>query len=269
MRVISLSTIPPRFGAIGPTLDSLTQQTGQVDEIRLYVPKRYRRFPDYQGELPEVPAGVTIIQPDYDLGPASKVLFAAQSFRGHDAQILFCDDDRLYPQGWAATLFDEQRNRPDDCVALIGKDLPAAERTKSPRAIRARSSVEYRVRRLRHRVAALFGSTAHPPEPIIVAEAGYVDILQGYGGAVIRPDFFDDRAFDVPDVLWAVDDYWLSGLLAISGVGIWLPSGLERPAATSADDMDALFDATIDGTGRLDANSKCIQYMQDHFDIWR
>ena len=34
-------------------------------------------------------------------------------------------------------------------------------------------------------------------------------------------------------------------------------------------DIDALFDAKIGGTGRLDANSQCIQYMQNHFDIWK
>ena len=47
----------------------------------------------------------------------------------------------------------------------------------------------------------------------MVRKAGFADILQGLGGVVVRPDFFDDEAFDIPDILWAVDDVWLSGML--------------------------------------------------------
>lgn len=265
LRVISLSTIPPRFQEIGPTLDSLAKQAG-VDEIRLYIPRAYRRFPEYSGELPDVPDRIKIIRPDDDLGPASKVLFAIQSLRETEAQILFCDDDRIYQAGWAERLLSEQSARPEDCVAVIGKDLPASARSRQPRAVRARRTVKYRARRIYHRITK--GNVYPRPEPVIIAKPGYVDVLQGYGGAVVRPRFFDDQAFDIPDVLWTVDDYWLSGLLAARGIGIWLPAGFERPAATSANDLDALFDATIDGAGRLEANQQCISYMQRHFHIW-
>src|SRR4051794_32719177 len=64
LRIISLSTIPPRFDRLAPTLKSLVEQSGAIDEIRLYIPKRYRRFPDYDGSVPSVPDGITIVRPD-------------------------------------------------------------------------------------------------------------------------------------------------------------------------------------------------------------
>ena len=47
--IISLSTIPSRFDKIGPTLESLLAQSAKIDEIRIYIPKSYLRFPEYDG----------------------------------------------------------------------------------------------------------------------------------------------------------------------------------------------------------------------------
>ncbi len=80
--IITLSSIPPRFGLLKPTLFSLLSQRLKAEEVRLYIPHKYRRFPDWDGRLPEVPAGITIVRCDEDLGPATKVLPAAQRPEG-------------------------------------------------------------------------------------------------------------------------------------------------------------------------------------------
>ena len=256
MRVISLSTIPPRFKLIEPTLRSLLAQSSRIDEIRLYVPRRYRRFPDHDGSAPEVPPGITLVRVDDDLGPASKILFAARDLRGTPASILFCDDDKVFAPNWAADLFDTQDARPDECVALVGKSVAATQARKSARqpvAVRGTGNeLEYRLRRLRERAKSLVGidTTREARRP--VREAGYTDILQGLGGAVVRPDFFDDVAYDIPDVLWAVDDVWLSGILAKNGVSIWLPKGLKMPASSDAHGIDSLYRSTIEGADRTE-----------------
>jgi hypothetical protein len=38
-RIISLTSIPPRFARLAPTLRALQEQA--ADEIRLYIPRRY------------------------------------------------------------------------------------------------------------------------------------------------------------------------------------------------------------------------------------
>lgn len=273
MRVISLSSIPPRFATLGPTLRSLTQQRGGIDEVRLHIPRHYRRFPEYSGELPEVPEGIRIVRTEEDLGPASKVLFAARDLRGSQAQILFCDDDKIFSPRWAQQLFEAQQARPDQCVALIGKPIPPDRGRPGPfqpKAVRARGyGIGFRLRRLQHGFMRFLGRDRPKPMHCPVAEAGYVDILQGLGGAVVRPDFFDDTAFAIPDTVWTVDDVWLSGMLAIKGIPIWLPAGLEMPQTTEAHEIHSLYRATIEGATRGDANRRCVAYMQQHYDIWR
>jgi hypothetical protein len=273
MRVISLSTIPPRFDRIGATIQSLVNQKDAADEIRLYLPKSYRRFPEYDGGLPELPAAVTVVRPDHDLGPASKVLFAAESLRGRGAQILFCDDDQIYPPDWSRQLFSIQAERPGECVALLGKLLsPKTRRTRSglPGARRRNPNLDlgYRSAKLLYAARRLAGAPATKPTRRRIARAGYADILMGFGGVVIRPDFLDERALDIPPILWSVDDYWLSGMLAARGIPIWLSDQPFAPLASSAADVDALFDATIEDADRWEANASCIRYMQEHFGIW-
>lgn len=271
-RVISLSTIPPRFATLAPTLDSLLKQRDAVDEIRLYIPRNYRRFPDYDGVAPEVPAGITIVRPEEDIGPASKVLFAARELRGRQAQILFCDDDKIFSPTWAGNLFAEQGARQNECVALIGKVM-SFNRDNSgpfqPKAVRARKTgLGVRMRRLHNKLASLVGLEQPHPTRHAIAKAGYADILQGLGGVVVRPEFFDDTAYAIPDVIWAVDDVWLSGMLALKGIPIWLPARLEMPETTKAHHVDSLYRATIEGVGRGEANMRCISYMQQHHKIW-
>ncbi len=274
MRIISLSSIPPRFAKLAPTLNSLVDQVGPINEIRLYIPKRYRRFPEYDGSLPAVPDGITLVRPDDDMGPASKVLFAAREFRGKDAQILFCDDDKVFEPDWASRLFLAQKERPNECVALIGKDVPKAFATSTPflpRPVRKRKlTLALRARRLHYKVATkVFGAEVRRPMPTLIERGGYADIFQGLGGVVVRPEFFGDIAYDIPNVLWTVDDYWLSGMLAVKGIPIYLPAGLAEPFSTGAHEVSSLYRATIEGANRAEANRRCIEYMQEHFGIWR
>ena len=79
--VISLTSITSRFPEIRPTLEALLAQSAPIEEIRLNIPRRYRRFPEYDGGLPDVPGGIRVIRPEEDLGPATKVLFTSEDLR--------------------------------------------------------------------------------------------------------------------------------------------------------------------------------------------
>lgn len=274
-RIISLTSIPPRFPFLERTLNSLLKQSADIEEIRLYLPKRYRRFPDWDGTLPPVPNGIAVFQPDEDLGPASKALFAAQDLRHTDCQILFCDDDREYAADWAQALFDAQSSRPNCCVALNGKALRSESFRRrpcpSPVARRAQSvlDVEYLSARSKQiwRSWLLGKHTVRPPRRMI-ARAGFADVFWGYAGVVIRPMFFDDEAMEIPPILWTVDDYWLSGMLAKNGIPIWLPESLYRPCKTLADNVFALRNHVTQGADRHTANTTCVQFMQSTYGVW-
>ena len=269
MRIISLSSIPPRFPSLYKSLETLVAQ-GVADEIRLYIPTHYRRFPDHDGQLPDVPDGVKICQISEDLGPATKILPAVKDFKNQNVQILFCDDDSDYPLGWAKRLFKIQAKRKSQAVATLGRGIGCNVLNKvSPRRwpyarqIRIEYDLQYRAGRVLEKV---FGFKPHQ-RPIIFP--GYADIFFGVAGVVVRPDFFDDDAFKIPDEAWAVDDIWLSAQLARKDIPIYCPWRLPCPRATEGSGQNALLDLIFLGSERQELNSRAAVLCQEMYGIWK
>lgn len=98
MLIISLTSIPPRYGQLPRVLHALRAQG--ADRVALVIPHTYARFA--QAPLPALPDGVELLQTGTDLGPAGKLLAPAAAYPGAD--ILYCDDDWLYGPGWADAL---------------------------------------------------------------------------------------------------------------------------------------------------------------------
>ncbi|WP_248633265.1 glycosyltransferase family 2 protein [Cereibacter changlensis] len=256
--IISLSSIPSRFAHLGPTLNSLLTQRRPPDEVRIYVPHAYRRFPEWNGSLPEVPAGVTVLRADCDYGPATKILPAVRDLQGTNTEILFCDDDRIYDPLWTSRFLVQRSQRPDcalvEAGGLLGKSGHCVDA-----ALRVRKGIMYRAIR-----AASLGLIK--PRPW--ARSGFVDIAKGYGGVMIRPDFLPSEAFDIPEILWTVDDYWLSGCLRMQGIDIWLnaeaPVSRESRAAACA----PLLNFTTGGHDRGKSNAACVAWFRDKYGVW-
>lgn len=269
MRIISLTSIPPRFGGLDSTLRSLLRQG--ADEVRLYLPYRYKRFPDWDGVVPTVAHGVTIHRCENDYGPATKILPACRDLRGTKAQILFCDDDCIVEVGWGDRLFKIQRQRPDEVVAVYVRSAEGYVTNKLKAASRPTAwqlpikyALFYRFSRLLYKI---FGTKPFQRRPFVMP--GYGDIFFGAAGAVVRPEFFDDLAFDIPEEAWSVDDIWLSANLARRNIRIYCPWMAALPSATEFAFRDALLDTEFLGKKRQDLNRVAAQYCQTHFGIWR
>jgi hypothetical protein len=265
VKIISLTTIPSRFAGLGRTLAALLAQGS--DEVRLYIPRSYKRFPDWDGKLPVVPDGVTIHRCDIDLGPATKILSAARDLRGQDAQILFCDDDCIVPRGWAAGLFALQARRPDQAVAVYVRSayLPRSHRPLGRQAweVPIGYDLPYRASRLAHK---LFGTPVAYRRPFWLG--GYGDVFFGAGGVVVRPDFFDDLAYEIPDIAWPVDDIWLSAMLARKAIRIYCPWRAALPKSQDTSDQDSLLKATFQGQGRQELNKAASALCRERFGVW-
>ena len=267
--IISLTTIPPRMGLIEPTLRNLLDQDADVAEIRLNISRNYRRFEFDASALPQFPKGITVALVGEDYGPATKVLPTVKAFTGEDVEILFCDDDQHYEPNWAQQFLDARRQAPDACIAEMGFDLydrtqmppPEGIESRSPRARKRRKTLGYRLYR-----AATLGRLRPSPYD----RGGYLDGFKGFRGAMIRPDFVPEAAFDIPDIMWTHDDYWLSGQMAAHGVPVWvfasekpwrLPHGAER--------IDALLDWQYKGHGRGEASALLLKYFQETHGLWK
>jgi hypothetical protein len=219
--VISLTTIPPRFAYVHECLQSLLVQVADVAAINLYIPQSYRRFGYAESDLPRLPKGANLRVVDEDLGPATKILPACREYQGQDVCILCCDDDKIYDQGWAQRFLDVSKERPDCVICERGGHLSHPHYASNsnwvshrrPQATPICRDFRYRTRRI---------LSLGQWRSLNWLESGYIDILEGWGGVMVRPEFFDDFAWRIPDILWTVDDVWLSGCLEIKGIPIWL-----------------------------------------------
>jgi hypothetical protein len=276
--IISLSTIPPRFDAIGPTLQGLIAQTSRPEAIELYIPNSYRRFPQWGGALPSVPDGVTIVRTDEDLGPATKILPAARAYRGQTVELLYVDDDILFTRDWAQTSLSLRKAHPR--TAICSASFPVRSKGFNwtadgplPRTVAAPCSDRQPGFVFRRFLKRVLGIGRDGTRKTLFAHklksSGYSDVAEGFGGVMVQPDFFDDLVYDIPQVLWLVDDVWLSGHLARRGIPIWAERSLNLGTVLlDTSDTFPLHRLVADGADRIAANVACIQHMRATYGVW-
>jgi hypothetical protein len=278
MTIITLSLIPSRFHESSVVLNSLLAQDLPNTKIEVYIPKTYRRFPAYKGHLPDVPKGVEICVVDEDLGPATKILYAAEKYKNNDVDIIFCDDDRHYNRNWARGFAETRAEKPDCAIVSSGfdldyLDLPHYADMPQPRAQKAIRGLDFYRHFERFAMTLRYGSKKNVPWDKkslfkTFRKPGFVAIGEGYGGFMVKPRFFDKAMWDIPAIMWSVDDVWLSGHLDRQGIGIWAMAKRLRFQTSDLDTVDALHNAIIDGADRKQANVACAQYMQKTYGAW-
>lgn len=255
---ITLTTIPPRHDGLGDVFSSLFQQRAKIAGIHLFVPKNYRRSDFNQHSLPEVPNGVTLHELEFDFGPASKILPAVKYFAEQDVNLLFCDDDKSYDTHWAQRFVDAAQKYPSSAICESSLSL----RTLEARAFRMNKPLKYRLKRM-----ASFGRWKPTKNP----QRGLADIFEGVGGVMVRPEFFTEDAFSIPDILWTVDDVWLSGHITKNKVEIiHNPEAPNRlPQATQNEKKFALHQLVYKDHNRYASDLACVEYYRKHHAIWQ
>lgn len=246
---------------LGQVFDSLLGQTRRAASIILWLPKKYRResFHDYRP--PQVPPGVEIRYSDIDYGPATKILPAVRAFEGQDVKLIYCDDDGIYNPDWAELLVSQSEQFPDECISIVGMTVDQVDYDYFKRTwpYHLRNTVTlgfYRRWYLRQ---------ARKLKPKI----GPVDICQGFGGVLIKPHFIPDSAFDIPDILWTVDDIWLSGQMKINGVCARRVSDFKMMSTAKGAHLARLTNLTHGGYDRIAADMLCVNYFRDNYGIWK
>lgn len=268
--VVTLTSIPPRYANLPRKFASLEKQSERPDRVELHIPKTYRRFPGERPQLPPLPDWVEVIEGDTDYGPATKVLPAALRWRGKRTDLLICDDDRLQDRDWVARFATGRKTRPEDILCERGWNIAerfSLERTRPdlPRAEpdpRWGRTLAYRLKRL----ASL--TLWHPPRQLY-ASAGHVDIFEGFLGALVPAEAFADKAYEIPDIVWTVDDVWLSGMAYANGVKVWA-NALPRPVYSDSrfDRIAALRDHVEKGVGRSDADHFAVEHLRQVYGVW-
>lgn len=228
MRVVALTSIPPRLPHLRPTLASILGQRPRPDRVLLCLPRRYRRFP---GPVtpPTLPAGVELLWSDEDLGPATKALAPARALAGTEAVLVYSDDDWIYGPGWLAAL------------------------TEGPETA-VRAGAGFSAEALRRR-------PDRPPD-------GETDVAMGFAGVAIRPGMLPPLAEDIPPEAWAVDDVWLSGVFAAEGLPILLRPAARAACTARVLPGPELQRSCVGGLTRAEANFAAAAAVHRRFGVW-
>jgi len=258
--IISFTSIPSRIGRLGPVVESLRNQTAKIDSIILWVPRNYRRAEFKNYTLPRPPGGVEICYCDVDYGPATKILPAAKAFANEDVRIIYCDDDEIYEPDWAQTLVSASEEYPDDCVAINGLLAASVDHEVFSRS--------WRFRALSLSTIGLYRRSYRRRAPWRRPGIGPVDICQGFGGVLVRPKFFEPEVYEIPDVLWTVDDIWLSGHMVSNGITIRRVSDRKKCTKSELAGIDDLTSRSQKGIDRIKADHMCVAYYRNRYGIW-
>ncbi len=231
MYAISLTTIPPRFDRLGPVLASLVMQRPEPVAVYLCVPDAWHRFPG-EGWAVDALDGVTILRSKEDFGPATKAIVAARRIVGQVPRLIYCDDDWIYPPGWAAALLSAGSE--GEAVAASG----------------------FSVARLKRCSGVSMNSTTH------------VDIAQGFGGVSVKPEWVAGAEAVPPPEARNADDIWLSGQLARQGIPICLCPTAREGLRPAFDDDHGLQDVDLPDQTRIASNRAALEELTRRYSLW-
>ncbi|TMV73364.1 glycosyltransferase family 2 protein, partial [Thioclava sp. BHET1] len=262
--VVTLSSIPPRFGNLPKKLASIAAQTHRPDRVELHIPKTYRRFPGERPALPALPDWIEVIEGEFDYGPATKILPAARRWRGTETDLLLCDDDRLQDRGWVARFVEGRRVRPEDILCERAWNISDRFGIVREAVDQPRAELDPKLgRSLSYRLLRLASLNFYRPPRMIYRNQGYADVFEGFLGAMLPADALPEQAFDIPDIIWTVDDVWLSGMAYLNGKRIWV-NAMRRPVGFDGpvDHLHSLRDHVESGIGRDGADRYAVDYLR-------
>jgi len=257
--IVTLTTLPRRLAYIQPVIDSILKQEYPPTKVQLYIPIKYRR--EDVGEVDEshLPHGCEIIRCSEDFGPATKILPAVIKHRGSKVALVYCDDDRIYDKNWLKRLVEASDQYPESVIAEEAMNSKARLNT-----------IYWRQRKILYKFLRIFTFGIWKHNRFIKDEKP--NIAEGYGGVLVKPHFFNEEVFDIPDILWTVDDIWLSGMLAVSNHKIkkTIRQSFEGSKPSDNDvytQSSSLKILIYKGYDRLASDKKCIEYMIKNFGV--
>jgi hypothetical protein len=258
--VVSLTTIPSRVVFLRKTIESLLSQTHKPCSIELNIPEVYRKRDLGSVNLSSLPDGISVFRCE-DSGPATKLLPTLSRYSGQNVCIIYCDDDRIYEKNMIARLLDRHRINPKSAVAEEVVQIKSRFYSR-----RYKKDLGYRLRRL------LSGGYWKPSRN----DPTRGQIVQGFGGVLVRPDFFPVETFEIDDEFFMVDDIWLSAMLAMNDVKVTFSgrTTAEKSSPVVVDgralgrSSDSLVTLTHEGLNRNDLDWRAIRLASERYGVW-
>ena len=258
--IVSLTTTPGRIEYLNATIDSIKCQSITPDTIEINIPFEYRKRSLGRFDLTAIPSEIDVYRCD-DYGPATKIIPTLQRYKGQDVCIIYCDDDRLYHPNWIERLLKTHDAHPYACVA---EEIIQIKNRFLTRIYL--NSLSYRLRRT-------FSFGLWKPRRNDPSQG---EIVEGFGGVLVRPEFFDDQVSQIPDEFVMVDDIWISAMLAKNQVPVVFSDRQrqERSKEVLVNGVDlgraeaSLVTSTHEGKGRIDLDCEAILLANRELHVW-
>ena len=240
--IVSLTSFPARFDTLDICIKSLFAQSVKPDKIVLYLGTECDDvpLPERLTELEKY--GLEIKKGYADIRPHKKYLFAMQEYP--EDIIITVDDDLMYDRNMINSLLESYK--------------------RNPNAVSAR-----RV----HRITSLNGDL-EPYDKFDkcwtrTTEPSHMLLSTNGAGTLFPPHTLPDEAFDIDTIkklCLDADDIWIKFMLIKKGVPVvWVKSRQSMPPEIPGTQKIALYYANTDRDNSN--NDRCIQAMEDHFNI--
>ncbi len=200
-------------------------------------------------------------------------MYCAKEHWGTNTRIIYCDDDRYPEKTWLRSFINSSYKNPNSAIVSHGFNLTKfGLNSRFPKAkkLRVINNPRYIFKRILQKLnETISGEPSQKPARIEFKKSGFVDIASGLGGCSIKPEFFCEKAFQIPEIIWTVDDIWLSGMLEYRDIGIWASNSIPVPIDGPFAYVNGLYNFKYKQYDRHSAELKCVKYMQEKFNIWK
>jgi hypothetical protein len=109
----------------------------------------------------------------------------------------------------------------------------------------------------------------HPPRKLF-DNSGYIDICEGFLGVLMPSTALPELAHSISDIIWTVDDVWLSEMADYNVVKIWAHD-IPRPLYSDGyyDKLASLRNFTHANYNRESADRHAVEYLRSVYHAWR
>jgi hypothetical protein len=178
--IVSLTSIPSRFDKLPTVLAHLCQQA--CHEVWINIPKTYNRFPDWDGQIPNlsIDPKIKVNSDCEDVGPGTKFIAPAMHLEPDDI-IVYLDDDTSYDPRLVMNLLKWHRVDTQSAWGLSGFTFENYFERRYPR---------------QHGVK--------------------LDVLEGYGGVLVKAEWIQKLTEEFKELTHEArfaDDIVISNLL--------------------------------------------------------
>jgi hypothetical protein len=109
----------------------------------------------------------------------------------------------------------------------------------------------------------------HPPRKLF-DNSGYIDIYEGFLGVLMPSTALPELAHSISDIIWTVDEVWLSEMADYNVVKIWAHD-IPRPLYSDGyyDKLASLRNFTHANYNRESAGRHAVEYLRSVYHAWR